>query len=125
MEAKVAKRSVTLGPVEAIPPGEGRAFVVDGEPIAVFRTRAGRLFATQAFCPHARGPLADGLIGKSTVLCPLHAFAFDLQSGRALSGSCADLRAYAVSAGPEGEIVLDLAPAAGTGKRSRKEGTAA
>jgi nitrite reductase (NADH) small subunit len=76
--------------------------VVDGEAVAVFRTRAGGLFATQAFCPHGRGPLADGLVGRATVLCPLHAFAFDLASGRCLSGCCADLRSYDVSCGTNG-----------------------
>ena len=50
-----------LGPVEAIPVGEGRAFVVGGEQIAVFRLRAGAsLRATQALCPHTGGPLDDG-----------------------------------------------------------------
>ena len=42
----------TLGPVEQIPLGEGRVFEVDGRSIAVFRTRQGEVFATQAACPH-------------------------------------------------------------------------
>lgn len=119
-------RTVKLGSPEAIPMGEGRAFVVDGEPIAVFRTRSGGLFATQAFCPHGRGPLADGLIGKATVLCPLHAFAFDLQSGRCLSGTCADLRSYPVSTGAHGEILLQLSRGEeGSETAPMNEGTAA
>ena len=118
----MAMRTVTLGPLDAIPVGEGRAFMVEGEPIAVFRTRSGGLFATQAFCPHARGPLADGLIGNATVLCPLHAFAFDLPTGRALSGSCADLGTYSVSTGSEGEILLHVSRDARKGGRG---GTAA
>lgn len=115
-------RKVDLGPVDAIPVGEGRAYVVGGEPIAIFRTRTGGLFATQALCPHARGPLADGLIGSTTVLCPLHAFAFDLQTGRCLNGSCSDLRPYVVSAGPDGEILLELPMHA---ESHRRQGTAA
>jgi nitrite reductase (NADH) small subunit len=122
MKAPMTMRTVTLGPLDAIPLGEGRAFVVEGEPIAVFRARSGGLFATQAFCPHARGPLADGLIGNATVLCPLHAFAFDLPTGRSLSGSCADLGTYAVSAGSEGEILLHVSPEA---RKRERGGTAA
>jgi nitrite reductase (NADH) small subunit len=126
MEGTMAKGTVRLGAVDAIPLGEGRAFVVDGEPIAVFRTRAGGLFATQAFCPHARGPLADGLIGNATVLCPLHAFAFDLTSGRCLNGRCPDLGTYAVSAGSGGEILLHVSPSEEGGRGvSMSEGTAA
>jgi nitrite reductase (NADH) small subunit len=118
--------TVWLGSVDAIPMGEGRAFVVDGEAIAVFRPRSGGLFATQAFCPHRLGPLVDGLVGKATVLCPLHAFAFDLASGRCLSGTCADLRAYPVSTGAGGEILLQLTRSEdGTEADAMEEGTAA
>ncbi|MGI4895811.1 MAG: Rieske (2Fe-2S) protein, partial [Janthinobacterium lividum] len=59
-------------PVEDIPFGEGRAYVVDGEQIAVFRHRSGKVNAVQARCPHAGGPLADGLIDERLVVCPLH-----------------------------------------------------
>jgi nitrite reductase (NADH) small subunit len=47
---------------EDIPIGEGRAHAVAGQQIAVFRLRDGRTRAVQATCPHAGGPLADGLI---------------------------------------------------------------
>jgi nitrite reductase (NADH) small subunit len=106
MAAKAAVRSVALG---AIPLGEGRAFVVGGQAIAVFRTRAGSVFATQAFCPHASGPLADGLTSATTVVCPLHAFAFELASGRCLTSvGCADLRVYTVSVADDGQLRLEL-----------------
>ena len=61
---------------------------------------------TQAFCPHAGAPLADGIVGSATVLCPLHAFAFDLESGRCLNGSCSDLRH--TSSRRDGTIRLQL-----------------
>src|SRR5690606_3543892 len=37
-----------LGPVEAIPAGEGREYRVEGQAVAVFRTRNGEVFAAQA-----------------------------------------------------------------------------
>ncbi len=80
---------VTLAPLSAIPLGEGRTFEVQGEQIAVFRTREGEVFAVQAECPHKGGPLADGLVGGSTVICPLHAWKFDLKTGLPLMGTCA------------------------------------
>jgi len=102
--------TVVLGSVEQIPLGEGRTFVVGDEPVTVFRTRDGRLFASSATCPHGKGPLADGLIGGTKVVCPLHGFAFDLGSGRCLNanGNCGDLRTFAACASPEGEIRLEL-----------------
>ena len=36
---------IRLGPLAAIPLGEGRTYAVNGENIAVFRTRAGPVYA--------------------------------------------------------------------------------
>jgi nitrite reductase (NADH) small subunit len=77
-----------LGPASQIPPGEGRSFIVDGKPIAVFHTRGGNFFATQADCPHRGGPLADGLIDETTVICPLHDRIFALASGEGVGNTC-------------------------------------
>ena len=61
---------LVIGEVSAVPPGEGRTFSAFGEKIAIFRTRTGRVFAVQAACPHRGGPLADGLVGGTTLICP-------------------------------------------------------
>jgi len=71
-----------LGPASDVPFGLGRCFQVMGEEIAVFRQRDGRIFAVQNRCPHRGGPLADGLAGNGSVVCPLHAHKFDLCSGK-------------------------------------------
>ena len=62
---------VLLGPLTQIPPGEGRVFSVGGEDVAVFNTRTGGIYATQAECPHRQAPLADGLIGGTTSDVPV------------------------------------------------------
>jgi len=95
-----------LGPSAVIPPGEGRVFHVGSERVAVFRTRTGELFATQAECPHRGGPLADGLVGAGRVICPLHAFQFDLCTGEPVKNSCESLRTYAGSESSKGRILL-------------------
>ncbi len=87
---------VRLGLVADIPQGEGRSYHVDARNIAVFRTRDGRLFATQAKCPHRQGPLADGLVGTDSVVCPLHEKRFDLASGCELGGGDCALAVYKV-----------------------------
>lgn len=102
--------SFNLGPLDRIPLGEGRSYRVDGMEIAVFRARKGELFAVQARCPHAGGPLADGLIGDGRVICPLHGHAFDLRTGSSLRGECANLRTFPVRVSPSGEILLEDAP---------------
>ena len=79
---------VVAGPLSAIPPGEGRTFLLAGQRVAVFHTRSGDVFATQADCPHKNGPLADGLVGGGAVICPLHSWKFELATGKALYGEC-------------------------------------
>ncbi len=107
--SRITSRSLyELGPAELIPLGEGRTFDVDGTYIAVFRTRQGRFYATQAFCPHKGGPLADGLVGQCTVICPLHAFKFSLETGEPIGNSCAALRTYTVDVDPQGNLILHL-----------------
>lgn len=82
------KMSYDLGPIERIPPGEGRTFELGTVRVAVFRTRSGSVHATQATCPHRDGPLADGLVGDGCVVCPLHGYRYDLATGEPLGHSC-------------------------------------
>jgi nitrite reductase (NADH) small subunit len=93
--------------VGQIPPGEGRTFAVEGRRLAVFHLRSGDVYATQAECPHAGGPLADGLTGGTTVVCPLHDRAYDLRSGDGLTDETR-LNVYPVSLGDDGTIWLQL-----------------
>ena len=96
-----------LGPVAQIPPGEGREFAIAGTLIAVFYARNGEIYATQATCPHRNGPLADGLLGGSTLVCPFHAWKFDLTTGSPLLGDCA-ITIYPVRLSNDGQIFVTI-----------------
>jgi nitrite reductase (NADH) small subunit len=78
--------AVDLGDVEEIPFGEGRAYAVGTEVVAVFRLRDGGIRAVSAICPHRGGPIADGLADLRVVVCPLHQHAFDLATGCSTTG---------------------------------------
>lgn len=92
----VAGTAYALGSVDQIPYGEGRAFEVAGEQVAVFRLRDGSLRALSAVCTHKGGPIADGQIDSRIVLCPLHLNAFELDTGCSPTGA-APLRRYHVT----------------------------
>jgi nitrite reductase (NADH) small subunit len=94
-----------LGPLDHIPKGEGRAYAVDGAQIAVFHLRDGSLRATQAWCPHAGGPLADGQTDLSTLVCPLHLRVFSLSDGTCAEGEPITLYPVTVK---DDEIVVDI-----------------
>ncbi len=85
-----------LGPIDLVPLGEGRNFDLGDERVAVFRTRDGQVFATQSACPHAGGPLADGILGGTTVVCPLHSRKFELSTGACRDGDCRPLATYPI-----------------------------
>ncbi|MDT5263759.1 MAG: nitrite reductase small subunit, partial [Mycobacterium sp.] len=97
---------IDVGPLDEIPPGEGRTYAVAGEQVAVFRLRDGSLRAIDAVCPHRGGPLADGLIDEQVVVCPLHGHTFDTSTGCEVGGGMA-VRSYPVSA-VDGAIRLNL-----------------
>ena len=97
-----------LGSPEQVPVGEGRCFLVGRLPVALFRSRNGQLFATQALCTHKGGPLADGLVGNQTVICPLHGNKFNLATGQPVDNDCKALETYPVSVDADGALLLTL-----------------
>lgn len=97
-----------VGSIERIPPGEGRTYHIEQTHIAIFRTRSGGIYATQAECPHKGGPLADGFVGPNTVICPLHSFKFNIASGQPIENPCQELKVYTVQVSDNGEILLAL-----------------
>ena len=99
-------KAYTVGMVEDVPPGEGRAFVAGGTQIAVFRLRDGSLHATQAACPHAGGPLADGLTDVNVLVCPLHQYAYRWSDGASTNGGSL-IRTYPVRE-RDGYLVVEV-----------------
>lgn len=98
---------VSIGASESIPLGEGRNYTVAGQRIAVFRERDGGIYAVQAECPHAGGPLAEGVVGGCTVICPFHSWKFDLASGACLNDPAHRLKTYPIR-DEGGQLVLTL-----------------
>ncbi|MCW6005982.1 Rieske (2Fe-2S) protein [Micromonospora sp. CPCC 205371] len=96
-----------VGPLTELPLGEGRAYVAGGDMVAVFRLRDGSLHAVSAICPHAGGPIADGLADAEVVICPLHQHIFDLTTGCSKTGQ-PPLTVYPVRVDDEGELVVGV-----------------
>jgi nitrite reductase (NADH) small subunit len=77
---KTPKQWIRITNCENIPLREGRAVKVGDHDIAVFNL--GDCFlAVDNRCPHNGGPLADGIVSGTTVVCPLHAWKVDLECG--------------------------------------------
>ena len=72
-----------------IPPREGRAVSLAGREIAIFNLGAStplgegdQFLAVDNQCPHKAGPLADGIVTGTSVVCPLHTWKISLLDGR-------------------------------------------
>lgn len=100
---------VTVGTIDDIPVGEGRAFAVDGEQVAVFRLRDGTLRALAAVCPHKGGPLADGLTDDGVVVCPLHGYTYNLCTGAEITGRDTSVSVYHATADLDGTLRVSIA----------------
>lgn len=76
-------RLVRLCGVNELPrEGELRQFPCEGRHLCVANDR-GWFRAVDNVCPHRQGPLAEGFLENGKVLCPWHAWAFDLTTGEA------------------------------------------
>jgi len=106
LDAVVTTTGHVVGRMSEIPPGEGRTFVAGGTQVAVFRLRDGSLHATQAACPHAGGPLADGLTDVDVLVCPLHQYAYRWSDGASTNGG-GPIRTYPVRE-VDGTVVVEM-----------------
>ena len=87
---------VAIAKVGEIPEGEGRAYPVNGKMIAVFLTD-GEYQAISDTCPHMGASLATGYVENGAVMCPWHAWGFQLCDGAWLDNpkvkvDCFDVR---------------------------------
>ena len=76
----IERRWVRVTACENIPPREGRAALVGDREIAIFNLGE-RFLALENRCPHEGGPLCDGIVAGTAVVCPLHAWKVDLETG--------------------------------------------
>jgi len=95
---------------DSFPLREGRAVEVASRQLAIFNL-GDRFVAIENKCPHNNGPLADGIVSGTTVVCPLHAWKYDLVAGNSVnhaeSGVCLKLFPVRI----EGGIVAVNLPA--------------
>jgi len=73
---------VRITACENIPLREGRVTTVRGRQIAIFNL-GDRFLAVDNRCPHRGGPLSEGIVSGTSVVCPLHAWKIDLSTGAA------------------------------------------
>ena len=79
---------ICVATCDQIPPRQGRSVSIGDRELAIFNlgpaTELGagdRYVATDNRCPHKAGPLADGIVTGTSVVCPLHTWKINLVDG--------------------------------------------
>ena len=91
---------VPIGKKSDIAAGTGKTVEVNGRPIAVFNV-GGKFYATDNTCVHRGGPLGEGTLEGTEVVCPWHGWAYDVTSGQCTMNPAARVACYTVK--EEGE----------------------
>jgi nitrite reductase/ring-hydroxylating ferredoxin subunit len=86
---------VRVAKTSEIPPGEGRVFVVQGRPIALFNV-GGSFYALSNVCLHRGGPVGEGDLDGTIVTCPLHGWEYDVRTGSNTINPAARLSTFPV-----------------------------
>lgn len=69
----------------------------------------GEIFAIEDACNHAGASLAEGWLEKDCVVCPMHAYVFELRTGKLARprGLCSDQRTYETKIEGDEVVVYD------------------
>jgi NADPH-dependent 2,4-dienoyl-CoA reductase/sulfur reductase-like enzyme/nitrite reductase/ring-hydroxylating ferredoxin subunit len=98
-------RILNLGRLEDLDAGSMRLIEVQGHKILLVR-QGEKVTAIGAECPHAGGPLVEGVLADGKIICPWHKASFCASSGVRLDPPAVDnLESYAIEI-QNGDIVL-------------------
>ncbi|OGQ05683.1 MAG: hypothetical protein A2W61_00640 [Deltaproteobacteria bacterium RIFCSPLOWO2_01_44_7] len=73
--------------------GEGKTVDIHGKPIALFNN-GGTFQAIDNTCPHRGGSLGEGKLKENCVVCPLHQWTFNLETGQNIRNTAVKLNVY-------------------------------
>jgi nitrite reductase/ring-hydroxylating ferredoxin subunit len=86
--------------------GSGRVVEVGARKIAVFNA-GGNFYAIDNTCTHRGGPLGEGEVHGTHVVCPWHGWEFDFATGCNVDDLTVRLACYAVRV-ENGDVLLEV-----------------
>jgi nitrite reductase (NADH) small subunit len=78
-----------------IPEGSGRCISIGGCTVALFHAN-GEFYAVENSCKHQGGPLGDGEVYGTHVVCPWHGWEYDFSTGCNIDDPSMKLTCFAV-----------------------------
>jgi len=80
---------------ELPPPGEA-CEAACGDRLICIANSGGEISAMDNVCPHRGGPLGQGIVEDGKLICPWHAWAFDVKTGVAVHSPQARVDVYQI-----------------------------
>lgn len=87
-------------------PGGCMEVSVGGKPVALYNV-GGTVYATSNVCIHRGGPLGQGMLDGTSVMCPWHAWTWDVRTGENTANPTLTIPAYEVKV-EGGEIFVKI-----------------
>lgn len=89
-----------------VPAGEGRVVEAGGQTLALFNVD-GRFYALDNACLHRGGPLGEGDLEGCVVMCPWHAWRWDVTTGANVNNPAVKMASFPVSV-ENGQVFVEL-----------------
>ena len=99
-------RRVFIGPAADVPIGEGRVVEAEGKTLALFNVD-GAFYALDNACTHRGGPLGEGDLEGAMVVCPWHAWRWDVRTGANANNPAVRMPCFPVSV-DDGRVFVEL-----------------
>ena len=99
-------RRVLVAEAADIGAGEGRVVEADGKSLALFNVD-GAFYALDNACAHRGGPLGEGDLDGTVVVCPWHAWRWDVKTGANVNNPAVKMACFPVSV-DSGRLFVEL-----------------
>jgi nitrite reductase (NADH) small subunit/3-phenylpropionate/trans-cinnamate dioxygenase ferredoxin subunit len=92
--------------VNALAPGQCTEVSIEGKPVALYNVD-GRFHATSNTCLHRGGPLGQGMLDGPVVMCPWHAWSWDVRTGENTANPTLKMPVYEVKV-EDGQVLVKV-----------------
>jgi nitrite reductase (NADH) small subunit len=92
--------------VSDLAPGQCTEANVGGTPVAIYNVD-GTFYATSNTCLHRGGPLGQGMLDGAAVMCPWHAWSWDVRTGDNVANAELKIPTYEVKV-EDGHVLVKV-----------------
>jgi nitrite reductase (NADH) small subunit len=97
-------RRVKVASIGEVSEGQARVVEAEGRSLALFNV-GGSYYALDNECAHRGGPLGEGDLEGRLVVCPWHAWRWDVTTGRNANNPAVTMACYSVRVEADGVFV--------------------